>query len=95
MGQQWFVSNESDTLTYDVTISGNFRIQAYNNETVTTTACQVRGYRFNKGNSVILQDALIGSGNTINPLSSGSDDILLNQTFALGPNEAIVLYWSA
>lgn len=91
MQNQYFISNESATNTYDISLSGTFEIQAYNGSTTNITYCRVRALHFTKGNATLIANSTLGDGNNIGPLTSGTDNIALSGTFTLGPNEAIIL----
>jgi len=90
MGPQYMIHNTNASLSYDVRLTGTFKIQSFNNLLVNTTM-RLRAFRFVIGTATILQDHSLVDGATIGPSSAVTDELAIDSTITLAPDEGLII----
>lgn len=91
MEPQYFIHNKSQTLSYDVNISGIMKVFATNNHASQNRYLRVRLFRYTLGTGVITQEHAIANGSLIAPGASNLDELELGYDVTLNPDEALIL----
>jgi hypothetical protein len=93
MQEQYFISNKSDTLAYDVNIKGSIWIDSTNNSSQ-NRYLRVWIYRYNMGSSTILATTLVGISLVIAPSATLAATNDFDTTITLQPNDALILLFN-
>jgi hypothetical protein len=91
MEPQYFIHNKSQTETYDVNLSGLFKISAINNHASQNRYLRLRFIKYTPATGVITTEISIADGAIITPGNTNTDELSIGYDVTLAPDEALIL----